>query len=246
MSGISVKKQKEKINTHLVSPYKRLDIIHSQKKQRALYAPIDWDKAKDIFIDKTPTKASSPTLLETARRIPVKDILRVAAAAGVVGILFTCPQALVGIGSLYYYGGKQYRRWKVESTLDQLEKQKYVNVVHHTDGSLTVKITKQGMTRALTYQLDTMKLNKPKKWDKKWRVVMFDVPNKYGNTRDVFRLRLEQLGLKKLQKSVYVSPYSCFQEVEFLRELYGIAITVQYLLVEQIEDDAFLKRQFNL
>jgi CRISPR-associated endonuclease Cas2 len=75
---------------------------------------------------------------------------------------------------------------------------------------------------------------------------MFDVPNKYGKTRDVFRLRLEQLGLKKLQKSVYVSPYSCFQEVEFLRELYGIAITVQYLLVEQIEDDAFLKRQFNL
>ena len=102
------------------------------------------------------------------------------------------------------------------------------------------------MTKALTYQLDTMKLDRPKKWDKKWRVVIFDVPNKYGRTRDIFRKRLDQLGLRKIQKSVYVSPYPCFKEVEFLRELYGIPVTVQYLLVEQIEDDAFLKRQFNL
>lgn len=215
-----------------------------KRKKHSLYARIDWEKAKQIF-ERTSTFAPRPTLTESLRGIPVKDILRVSAAVGTIGIMFLCPPAGAAFGTLLF-DGKQYRRWKVKSTLDQLVRQKYVSVIHHEDGSMTVKITKQGMTRALTYQLDTMKLNRPKKWDKKWRVVIFDVPNRYNRTRDVFRKRLEQLGLRKMQKSVFISPYPCFQEVEFLRELYGIAITVRYLLVEQIEDDAFLKRQFHL
>lgn len=222
----------------------RINKLQKNKKRVSLYVPIDWKKAKQIFVN-YPSLPSKPTLTETLQRIPVKDILRITATVGTIGLMFACPPAGAAIGTLFF-DGKPYRRWKLQATLDQLAKQKYVSVHHHTDGSLTVKITKQGMTRALTYQLDTMMLNKPKKWDKKWRVVLFDVPNRYGRTRDVFRLRLEQLGLRKMQKSVYISPYPCFKEVEFLRELYGIAITVQYLLVEQIEDDKEFKRQFKL
>ncbi len=57
---------------------------------------------------------------------------------------------------------------------------------------------------------------------------------------------LRQLELYPLQKSVFVSPYPCFDEVEFLRELYGVAFTVRYLLVERIEKDEFLKQHFNV
>jgi hypothetical protein len=219
-------------------------IVRKKKTQRPLYASVDWEKAKQIF-QTAPETSLNSTLTESLKRIPVKDILRVVAAVGIIGIIFTCPPAGAALGTLFL-DGKPYRRWKVRSTLDQLVRQKYVSVKNHEDGSITVTITKQGMTRALTYQLNTMRLTVPKKWDKKWRVVMFDVPNRYGRTRDVFRKRLEQLGLRMVQKSVFISPYPCFKEVEFLRELYGIAITVQYLLVEKIEGDAQLKHQFNL
>jgi len=222
----------------------QVTIIRKKKNQHSLYAPIDWTKAKQIF-QTTPELHSTSKLTESLKRIPVKEILRIVAAVGTIGIMFACPPAGVAIGTLFF-NEKPYRRWKLKATLDQLAKQKYVSVKNHEDGSITVTITKRGMTRALTYQLDSMKLNVPKKWDTKWRIVMFDVPNRYGQTRDVFRTRLKQLGLQMMQKSVFISPYPCFKEVEFLRELYGIPVTVQYLLVEKLEEDTLLKRQFNL
>lgn len=218
--------------------------LQKRKQRNSLYVSIDWKKAKQIF-QTAPETSLNSTLTESLKRIPVKDILRVVAAVGTIGIIFMCPPAGAAIGTLFF-NGKPYRRWKLKATLDQLARQKYVSVKNHEDGSITVTVTKQGMTRALTYQLDSMKLNIPRKWDKKWRVVMFDVPNRYGQTRDVFRRRLRQLGLRMLQKSVFLSPYPCFKEVEFLRELYGIPVTVQYLLVEKLEDDTYLKRQFHL
>ena len=102
------------------------------------------------------------------------------------------------------------------------------------------------MNRALTYQLDTMMVRKPKRWDKKWRVVIFDIPEKYRRVRDIFRSRLRQLSLYQLQESVYISPYPCFSEIEFLRELYGVSFTVSYLLVDRIEDDELLRSHFEL
>jgi len=59
-------------------------------------------------------------------------------------------------------------------------------------------------------------------------------------------MRLRQLGLYQLQKSVFVSPYPCFDEIEFLRELYGERLSVQYLLVEKLEDDDWLRDRFQL
>lgn len=204
-----------------------------------LYTSVDWDKAQKIF------QRQGSEQKENQRNIPTKDLLRMAAAVGTIGLIFLCPPAGAAIGKLIL-DDQKYQRWKLRQTLKQLQKQKYISVSEKEDGSVTVTITKEGMKRALTYQLDTMALNMPKKWDKKWRVIIFDIPDRYRRTRDVFRKRLEQLELKQLQKSVWVSPYPCFDEVEFLRELYGIAVTVQYLLVEKIENDDALKRQFNL
>ncbi|MEX2090755.1 MAG: CRISPR-associated endonuclease Cas2 [Candidatus Paceibacterota bacterium] len=57
---------------------------------------------------------------------------------------------------------------------------------------------------------------KNKHWDKKWRVVIFDVPQELNKSRDRFRNRLKSLGFYMMQKSVFVIPYPCEEE---LREL---------------------------
>lgn len=140
----------------------------------------------------------------------------------------------------------EYETWRSKQLLDRLFHQDYIKREYDAHGNTTLVITKQGIRKALTYNLSSMKLDKPKRWDKKWRVVIFDIPNSHKRTRDVFRLRLVQLGLVKLQESVYVSPYPCFDEVEFLRELYEVSFTVRYLLVEKIEDDTHLLIHFHL
>ncbi len=206
--------------------------------RHALYAKIDWEKAKVLF--------QKPVQHTEKHSYPeVKSLLHALAAAGSIGLMFAFPGAAPALGSLIL-GNQSYDRWKTKQILGKLVRQKFLKMKENNNNTVTVTITKQGMIRALTYNLESMHLGKPKKWDKKWRVVVFDIPEKYKRVRDVFRQRLQQLGLYQLQDSVYVSPYKCFDEIEFLRELYGVAFTVQYLLVEKLENDSFFRRHFEL
>ncbi len=203
------------------------------------YARIDWGKAKDLFSRPLPKGEAEH------KNPPVREILRVLMAVGALGMIFLFPGVGPAIGCIML-GDRKYPCDRTKFTLSRLARQKYVSIRENSDGTTTVTITKRGMVRALTYELDNLQIVKPKKWDKKWRVVVFDVPEKHKRLRDIFRVRLCQIGLYQLQESVYVSPYPCFDEVEFLRELYGVGFTTQYLLVERIEKDEFLRAHFGL
>lgn len=215
--------------------------IDKSKKSRkqSPYANIDWEKAAILF------KKDSELKRGTKKFPSARNILKVLAAVGTIGMVFIFPGAAPALGALVL-GQKQYTRWQTKQVISSLGRRKYVKIEYFDDGRVRVKITKKGFIRALTYEIESMHLNKPKIWDRKWRVVIFDIPQKYGRVRDLFRMRLRQLGLYQLQESVYVSPYPCFDEIEFLRELYGVSFTVQYLLVEKLEDDQYLKDHFEL
>lgn len=218
---------------------KRTIRYHKAKRTTNPYAKIDWDRAAVLF------KKPMVNKTKVQKFPPVSNVLQILAAAGAIGLVFAFPGASPAIGALVL-GKQSFSRWQTKQTINQLKRQKFVAIKENDDGSTTVKITRQGMVKALTYRLDTLGITKPSRWDKKWRVVIFDIPTKYNRTRDIFRMRLKQLGLYQLQESVYISPYPCFSEVEFLRELYGVAFTIKYLLVERIEDDRSLKIHFEL
>lgn len=216
----------------------RVDKSQKSRKETP-YANIDWEKAAILF-------KKDGGLKEGTKKFPsARNILKVLAAVGTIGMIFVFPGAAPVLGSLVL-GDRQYTRWQTKQVISGLGKRKYVKIEYLDDGRVRVHITKKGFVRALTYEVESMSLNKPKKWDGRWRVVIFDIPKKYGRVRDLFRMRLIQLGLYQLQESVYVSPYPCFNEVEFLRELYGVSFTVQYLLVVKLEDDQYLRDHFEL
>ncbi len=214
--------------------------INKRRPKQSAFAEIDWQKAVALFHE--PPKQEK----EPGKYPSTKEILSVLAAVGAVGLILAFPPAIGGIAALIRLGRRDYSGWGMRRTLKRLKSQKYISVIEDVQGNVTVRITQQGMTRALSYKLETMALEKPKSWDKKWRVVVFDIPEKYKGLRDVFRMRLGQLGLYQFQESVYVSPYPCSDEVEFLRELYGVSFTVRYIVADRIEDDESLRQRFNL
>ncbi len=221
----------------------RKKVKHSRQmrksKQPSLYANINWQKAVVLF--QRPLISS-----ERNHKYPsTKEILHLLGKLAEAGMIIMSHGAEPGVERVLL-GEQSYESWRTRKIVNQLAKQKYVNLMENSDGSMTVRITKHGLTRALTYELDTMTVVQPKRWDKKWRLVIFDIPDKYKRMRDIFRMRLRQLGLFAFQESAYISPYTCFNEVEFLRELYGVTFTVQYLLVEKVEDDASLRKHFLL
>lgn len=214
--------------------------IKKRQPKQSTFARIDREKATTLFHE-PPIQKKEPGDYPST-----KEILLLLAGVGVVGLVFAFPPALGGIAALIRLGRRDYSIWGMRRTVKRLKKQKYITVAEDDKGNITVNITKEGFTRALSYKLATMTLEKPKSWDKKWRIVAFDIQEKYKGLRDVFRMRIGQLGLYQLQESVYVSPYPCFKEVEFLRELYGVSFTVRYIVAERVEDDETLRQHFHL
>jgi DNA-binding transcriptional regulator PaaX len=73
-----------------------------------------------------------------------------------------------------------------------------------------------------------------KKWDKKYRVVIFDIPEKKKHSRDWLREELYLLKYEKLQESVLVGKFPLPKDL--IREIKNKKINkfVDYLLVEKI------------
>jgi DNA-binding transcriptional regulator PaaX len=109
-----------------------------------------------------------------------------------------------------------------------------------------VEITKDGVKEALQYKIEEMEIPRPARWDGKWRVVIFDIADGKKRQRDQFREKLLELDFYPLNESVYVHAFPCFDEVEFIRQIYFVGGEVQYMLVEKMEDDFALKSFYDL
>ena len=111
------------------------------------------------------------------------------------------------------------------------------------DGKKFLKLTKKGQLEVL---LAKARLSKRGKWDGKWRMVIFDIPEGAKLQRSQFRDLLKKNDFKKLQASVYVSPYALNREaVEYLRQT-GLMAYIRIIKVEEMDDDRALKKKFNL
>lgn len=116
----------------------------------------------------------------------------------------------------------------------------------YPDGTTTLVLSENGKKRALAFRIDEMEIKKQVIWDKKWRMVIFDIPEKRRKVRDALRGHLRQIGFYELQKSVFVHPYPCADEIEFLVEFHQVRPHVRQLTVHAIDNDLHLRRKFNL
>ncbi len=145
------------------------------------------------------------------------------------------------------------KEWKniEEKTLNQeirkLYQSKLVDIEENSDGTLTLKLTEKGKLKTLVYNFDKMKIDADQHvWDKKWRIVVFDIPEKLRRGRDALREKLKEIGFYELQKSVLVFPYECRDEIEFLIEFFNLRKYVRYGVLESIDNDLHLKKIFKL
>jgi len=86
--------------------------------------------------------------------------------------------------------------------------------------------------------------NHDKKWDEKWRILIFDIPESRRSKRDDLRTNLKLLGFKKLQQSVWISPYNIDKELEDFIEFYRIRRNVISMICESIDGEEQLRRKF--
>lgn len=111
--------------------------------------------------------------------------------------------------TIYYKGIKVsgYDRKKAYSGFKNLERRGIIE-----KSGARYKFTKTGKGWLESSRIKYFKLQN-KKWDGNWRVVIFDIPQEFRRNRNILRRRLRWWGLHMLQKSVFVSPYPCEEEL---------------------------------
>lgn len=137
-------------------------------------------------------------------------------------------------------------RQTVARAIRNLYTNKMVDCRENEKGETTMILNDAGKKRVLRYTIEDMKITKPKTWDKKWRIVLFDIPETMKDARNILRERLRLLDFRELQKSVFVFPYECRDEIDFLIEFYGIRRYVRQMIVQSIDNELHLKKKFDL
>lgn len=141
---------------------------------------------------------------------------------------------------------KNINKRALEKAITSLYKSKLIKERENPDGSLTMLLTEKGKEKIITFNIDNMKLKKPKTWDKKWRIILFDIPEKNKKTREAIRNILRNLGFYKYQESVFISPYQCSDEINFVTEYFNIRPYVRMITATSLDNELHLKKIFKV
>lgn len=107
-----------------------------------------------------------------------------------------------------------------------------------------IQLTSKGKKRLQKRNFDALTIAPPDHWDKQWRMVFFDIPEEQKSGRNALCAKLRSLGFKTLQKSVWVYPFPCRDEISLVCENYGLSKYVTYLVTSYIDNQTALRKRF--
>ncbi|MEK7542294.1 MAG: hypothetical protein AAB524_01175 [Patescibacteria group bacterium] len=174
-----------------------------------------------------------------------KDILTWLAAGGAMVVASSSPY--FGTNLLRaFLGRKKYGRKKIYDTFSRLRRDGYIKVEKHNH-QIYISLTEEGRRKAGRFQVNSLEIKKPKQWDGNWRIIIFDIVQPQRIKREALRGFLKRLNLYPLQKSVWVHPYNCKDEIGLLREFFALSEKeLRVIVARDIGADREIRKYFKL
>jgi len=171
-----------------------------------------------------------------------KIILESVKLTGLIGVAAFAPNILLAMKKM----GLATHPRQIESIIrsrDNLIKKGLLAIKNNN-----LSITQNGKRYLFRYLSlgDNKKLNRNKKWDGKWRVLIFDIPENRRFARNSVRQALVSIGFMRLQDSVWVYPYNCENLINLIKTENESDGEILYMIVEMIENDEPIKKYFGL
>lgn len=170
-------------------------------------------------------------------------VLTVVGVAGVITLAAVAPGCIKLLGyALRYQEQKRYYIHKVAQRC--IDRGLIARV--KTQQGIRLRLTQKGTETLGLYEAEKLSIKKPRRWDGKYRIIIFDITERRRGVRDKLRIWLTHLGFVRLQQSVWVYPYECQEVVVLLKAYFHVGKDVLYLTVESIENDTWIKKHFDL
>lgn len=172
-----------------------------------------------------------------------RAVLLAVGTAGLVTVMAAAPNALQLLETT---GINARLRYRTKNALGRLKQKGEIEFVEH-EGKKYARLTEQGeKTLAFMKEKTSLATKQRKKWDQRFRLVMFDVPERRKRTRDRLRREMQEAGFLRLQDSAWVYPYDCEEFVALLKADLHIGRDVLYAVIEEIDNDISIRKHFGL
>lgn len=169
-----------------------------------------------------------------------KIILGTIKLGGVLAIGMLAPNVLGAMGKLGLVPHQRQKESIISSRKNLVQK----GLLKYKNGNL--EITEKGRGILEKEIILDRSRGKKRKWDGKWRVLIFDIPEGRKKDRERVRYVLISLGFMRLQDSVWIYPYDCEEIITLLKADLRVGKDVLYMVVEALEYDKPVKSYFGL
>lgn len=180
---------------------------------------------------------------DTTKEEVVGIIFSILLIAGVLVVAATMPSTI----QLFKYFGrkKPHEQWRIRRSVSRLEKNGIIRK-RFVGGQECFVLTPSGKERAMRYKLRSMTINPQKKWDGLWRIVMFDISEDKRSARRAIGHAIQKLGCLQYQKSVFITPYPCAEEIDFAGECFGVRKHIRLITAKQVDGIEEARKHFLL
>ncbi len=107
-----------------------------------------------------------------------------------------------------------------------------------------LQLTDKARRRLAKREMHHISIDIPNIWDGTWRVVMYDIPEKKGGARRALGGSLRKLGFFQLQKSAWIMPFPCRDQVANIAAYFDIDTYVTYFEAQYLDNENVMLKRF--
>ena len=181
----------------------------------------------------------SESRARTRRKNLQRYILEAVSVAGLLSVALLAPNVAGTLKKLNLLPGQRQNEL-IKRSRERLIKKGWLQF---RNGSL--EMTPSGEVALMKMRFENNTHVKPK-WDKKWRILIFDIPERRKSLREKVRATLTSIGFLRLQDSVWVYPYDCEDFMTLLKADFKVGKDLIYIIADAIENDVHRRRNFGL
>lgn len=156
----------------------------------------------------------------SARSLVIDSVLDLLSVSAIIASSLVAPNILKVIVPPYIkYKNEQQKIREARSLIKYMKRNNLIEITE-IGQNYSIKLTSKGRHRVNKVKYQNLTIPTPKKWDLKWRIVVFDIPIRYNKVRAEFSNQLKRIGFKMLQKSVWIHPFESEEQVELILYIY--------------------------
>ncbi|MDP4001365.1 MAG: CRISPR-associated endonuclease Cas2 [bacterium] len=180
------------------------------------------------------------------QRLSIKILKILGIGLGITAVSILAPQLPYVLLKAYIQQKlrKPYSKGQMHNSFKYLKRKKFI-AFEYKKNKIKVILTKLGRQHLNKVAFEEIKIQ-PIKWDGRWRLLTFDIPENKRGARQTFRRKIKEIGFFHFQRSVFIFPYPCKKEIDEMANLLEIRPFVHLITCDRFPGDHNLLKKFKL